>query len=358
MRLYIITGQPSGDLHASNLVRSLNKLEDNISVRGWGGERLLSEGIEVAKHISSISYMGILDVIKNLSSIKRNLEFCKNDILDFSPDAIILVDYPGFNLKIAEFAKKQGIKVFYYISPKVWAWNKSRVTKIKKYIDHLIVIFPFEVEFYKQYGIKANYFGNPLLDEIEKDINSFSFKSEKPIIALLPGSRKQEIDAILPEMLSIVNDFADFQFVISAVNTFNKEYYESFINDDIPIIFDNTYSILKKADYALVTSGTATLEAALFKVPQIVCYKTNWLTYMIGKILVKLEYISLVNILMNRNIVRELIQSELRSFNIKKELNNLMINKEEIRKEYSQLIDLLGEKGSSKRVAQFIIDTI
>ena len=359
MKYYIVTGEPSGDLHAANLVSELKKVDAKSVIRVWGGERLIAVGVSLAKHINETAFMGLWNVIKNLRTIKANLDFCKSDILSFNPDAIILVDYPGFNLKIAKFAKKNGIKVFYYISPKVWAWNKSRVPKIKKYVDHLIVIFPFEVDFYKKYGMEVAYVGNPLLDEIGKGNFKFSYKSDENIIALLPGSRKQEIEKNLPRMLEVVDDFPGYQFVIAATNTFSKEYYHQIIkNSKVDLVFEETYGLLSNADYALVTSGTATLETSLFKVPQVVCYKTNWLTYSIGKSLIKIDYLSLVNILMDKLVVKELIQSELNRQNLIFELNNIIKEKESIIKDYDRLINLLDKKGASKKAAQFIIDTI
>ena len=359
MKFYIITGEPSGDLHAANLVQELKKCNNNIKLRAWGGERLIAEGVELAKHIKDTAFMGLWEVIKNLGAIKENLNYCQKDILDYKPDALILVDYPGFNLKIAKFAKQQGIKVFYYISPKVWAWNKSRVAKIKKYVDELLVIFPFEVDFYHKYGMKVTYVGNPLLDEIAKGNFKFTYTTEKPIIALLPGSRKQEIEAILPEMLTIVSDYPNHQFVIAATNSFSKEYYQSFIKEkNGAFVFDETYGLLSKATAALVTSGTATLETALFKVPQVVCYKTNWLTYILAKNLIKIKYLSLVNILMDKLVVKELIQSDLNKNKLKQELNILLNDNKKIANDYAKLIDLLNKKGASKNAAEFIVKSI
>jgi len=355
MKFYIITGEPSGDLHAANLVQELKKCNNEIQLRAWGGERLIAEGVELAKHIKDTAFMGLWDVLKNLGAIKKNLNYCQKDILDYKPDALILVDYPGFNLKIAKFAKEQGIKVFYYISPKVWAWNKSRVAKIKKYVDELLVIFPFEVDFYHKYGMKVTYVGNPLLDEIAKGNFKFTYTTEKPIIALLPGSRKQEIESILPEMLAVVADYPNHQFVIAATNSFSKEYYQSFIKEkNGALVFDETYGLLSNATAALVTSGTATLETALFKVPQVVCYKTNWLTYILAKNLIKIKYLSLVNILMDKLVVKELIQSDLNKNKLKQELNILLNDNKKIANAYEQLIDLLNKKGASKNAAEFI----
>ena len=359
MKLYIITGEPSGDLHAANLIQELKKCNNDIQLRAWGGERLIAEGVELAKHIKDTAFMGLWDVLKNLGSIKKNLNYCQKDILNYKPDALILVDYPGFNLKIAKFAKQQGIKVFYYISPKVWAWNKSRVAKIKKYVDELLVIFPFEVDFYQKYGMKVTYVGNPLLDEIVKGNFKFTYTTEKPIIALLPGSRKQEIESIFPEMLKVVDAYPAHQFVVAATNTFSKQYYQSFMKEkNVALVFDETYGLLSNATAALVTSGTATLETAMFKVPQVVCYKTNWLTYYLAKNLIKIKYLSLVNILMDKLVVKELIQSDLNENRLKMEIDTLLNDNKEILKYYDKLSDLLNKKGASKNAAEFISVTI
>jgi len=359
MKLYIITGEPSGDLHAANLIQELKKCNNDIQLRAWGGERLIAEGVELAKHIKDTAFMGLWDVLKNLGSIKKNLNYCQKDILNYKPDALILVDYPGFNLKIAKFAKQQGIKVFYYISPKVWAWNKSRVAKIKKYVDELLVIFPFEVDFYQKYGMKVTYVGNPLLDEIVKGNFKFTYTTEKPIIALLPGSRKQEIESIFPEMLKVVDAYPAHQFVVAATNTFSKQYYQSFMKEkNVALVFDETYGLLSNATAALVTSGTATLETAMFKVPQVVCYKTNWLTYYLAKNLIKIKYLSLVNILMDKLVVKELIQSDLNESRLKMEIDTLLNDNKEILKYYDKLSDLLNKKGASKNAAEFISVTI
>ena len=359
MKLYIVTGEPSGDLHAANLVHELKIYNSIFKIRAWGGDRLIAEGVELAKHIKDIAFMGLWDVLKNFRTIKSNLDFCKKDILNFKPDAIILVDYPGFNLKIAQFAKQQGIKVFYYISPKVWAWNKSRVAKIKKYVDELLVIFPFEVDFYQKNGMKVTYVGNPLLDEIAKGNFKLTYQAEKPIIALLPGSRKQEIERILPQMLMIVNDFPTHQFVIAATNSFTKAYYQSFIKEkNVGLVFDETYGLLSNASAALVTSGTATLETSLFNVPQVVCYKANWISYILAKNLIKIKYLSLVNILMDKLVVTELIQSDLNQNKLKQELKLVLYKNENILLAYEKLKELLNKKGASKNAAQFIIKSI
>jgi len=359
LKLYIVTGEPSGDLHAANLVHELKIYNSTLKIRAWGGDRLIAEGVELAKHIKDTAFMGLWDVLKNLRIIKSNLDFCKTDILNFKPDAIILVDYPGFNLKIAQFAKQQGIKVFYYISPKVWAWNKKRVSKIRKHVDELLVIFPFEVDFYHKNGMKATYVGNPLLDEIAKGNFKLTYQAEKPIIALLPGSRKQEIERILPQMLTVVNDFPTHQFVLAATNSFSKAYYQSFIKEtNVVLVFDETYGILSNATAALVTSGTATLETALFNVPQVVCYKTNWLTYVLAKNLIKIKYLSLVNILMDKLVVKELIQSDLNQNKLKPELELVLDKNENILSAYKKLKEVLNKKGASKNAAKFILSSV
>jgi len=359
LRLYIVTGEPSGDLHAANLVCELKTYNSILKIRAWGGDRLIAEGVELAKHIKDTAFMGLWDVLKNLRTIKSDLDFCKQDILNFTPDAIILVDYPGFNLRIAQFAKQQGIKVFYYISPKVWAWNKRRVSKIRKYVDKLLVIFPFEVDFYQKNGVEATYVGNPLLDEIAKGNFKLTYQTEKPIIALLPGSRKQEIEHILPQMLTIVTDFPTHQFVIAGTDSFSKAYYQSFIKEkNVGLVFDKTYGLISNSTAALVTSGTATLETALFNVPQVVCYKTNWLTYVLARNLIKIKYLSLVNILMDKLVVKELIQSDLNQNKLQQELELVLDKNENILLAYKKLKEVLNKKGASKNAAKFIIDSI
>tara|TARA_B100002052_G_scaffold89372_1_gene82217 strand:+ start:16259 stop:17338 length:1080 start_codon:yes stop_codon:yes gene_type:complete len=359
VKYYIITGEPSGDIHASNLVSEIKLIDNNNQIRAWGGERLSAENISIAKNIKETSFMGLWNVIKNISKIKSNLSFCKRDIVNFNPDALILVDYPGFNLKIAEFAKNKGFKVYYYISPKVWAWNESRIAKIKSFIDHLIVIFPFEVDFFSKFNLNVAYFGNPLLDEISNNELKFSLKSVKPIIALLPGSRLQEIKSILPIMLSVIDYFPNYQFIIAANKMISLDIYKKIIdNKNVDLVFGETYGLLNNSKYALVTSGTATLETALFNVPQIICYRTNYLTYLIAKTIIKTKYISLVNILLNRLAVKELIQSQLNTQNLKKELDFIINDSRKIYQDYKILKKQLNEKGASKKIAEFIYSSI
>jgi len=359
LKYYIITGESSGDVHAANLVSEIKLLDKKSDIRAWGGQRLSNENVSIAKDIKKTSFMGFWNVIKNLNQIRRNLNFCKKDIISFSPDALILVDYPGFNLKIAEFAKRKKIKVYYYISPKVWAWNSSRINKIKSFVDTLFIIFPFEVDFYSKFNINAIYVGNPLLDEIKKNKNKLSLKVTKPIIALLPGSRLQEIKNILPAMLSVVDYFSEYQFVIAANDIIDLNVYNRIIkNKNVSIVVGETYGLLKNSKYALVASGTATLEAALFNVPQIVCYKTSYFSYLIAKLLIKTKYISLVNIILNRLVVKELIQNNLNSKRLKNELELMMKNSERIKNYYSQIRKKLGEKCASKKVAEIITSSI
>ena len=359
LKYYIITGESSGDVHAANLVSEIKLLDKKSVIRAWGGQRLSNENVSIAKDIKKTSFMGFWNVIKNLNQIRRNLNFCKKDIISFSPDALILVDYPGFNLKIAEFAKRKKIKVYYYISPKVWAWNSSRINKIKSFVDTLFIIFPFEVDFYSKFNINAIYVGNPLLDEIKKNKNKLSLKVTKPIIALLPGSRLQEITNILPAMLSVVDYFSEYQFVIAANDIIDLKVYNRIIkNKNVSIVVGETYGLLKNSKYALVASGTATLEAALFNVPQIVCYKTSYFSYLIAKLLIKTKYISLVNIILNRLVVKELIQNNLNSKRLKNELELMMKNSERIKNYYSQIRKKLGEKCASKKVAEIITSSI
>ena len=359
MKYYIITGESSGDVHAANLVSEIKLLDKKSDIRAWGGQRLSNENVSIAKDIKKTSFMGFWNVIKNLNQIRRNLNFCKKDIISFSPDALILVDYPGFNLKIAEFAKRKKIKVYYYISPKVWAWNSSRINKIKSFVDTLFIIFPFEVDFYSKFNINAIYVGNPLLDEIKKNKNKLSLKVTKPIIALLPGSRLQEITNILPAMLSVVDYFSEYQFVVAANDIIDLNVYNRIIkNKNVSIVVGETYGLLKNSKYALVASGTATLEAALFNVPQIVCYKTSYFSYLIAKLLIKTKYISLVNIILNRLVVKELIQNNLNSKRLKNELELMMKNSGRIKNYYSQIRKKLGEKCASKKVAEIITSSI
>lgn len=364
MKYYLVAGEASGDLHGANLMKALKQEDAAADFRYFGGDKMQAEGGELVKHYADMAFMGFTEVIMNLRTIFKNLKACKTDLLAYQPDVLILIDFPGFNLKIAEFAKSKGIKVCYYISPKVWAWNQKRVLKIKRIVNHMFCILPFEVAFYKEWGMKVDYVGNPLLDEISQFLPNKTFKaehqlSEKPIIALLPGSRKQEIERLLPVMLSVVADFKECQFVIAAAPTFNAAYYQQFIGfKDVKLVFNQTYDLLTNAEAAIVASGTATLETALFKVPQVVVYKGGTISIAIARLLVKIRFISLVNLIVDRKIVTELIQEDCTREKVAAELN--LITKGEGRQQmlsdYEDLHQLMGKSGASEKTAKLIIE--
>jgi lipid-A-disaccharide synthase len=362
VKYYIIAGEASGDLHASNLMKELKKLDSGAQFRCWGGDLMKAQGAELVKHYRDLAFMGFTEVIMNLKTILGNIEFCKKDILGNRPDVLILVDYPGFNLRIAEFAKQQGIKVFYYISPQVWAWKQSRVHKIKRLVDKMFVILPFEKDFYRKFDYEVDFVGHPLLDAVQDDSlmpDSPEINTQKPVIALLPGSRKQEIATMLPLMLKMVNHYSEYQFIIAGAPSQTKEYYENFIRGaDVKIVYNQTYRLLKQAEAALVTSGTATLETALFGVPEVVCYKGGTISYMIARQLIKVKYISLVNLIMEKEIVKELIQNDLNEANLKTELDKLLNLKtrKELLENYSVLKEKLGGRGASAKTAELMIN--
>ena len=366
MKYYIIAGEASGDLHASNLIKELKCKDNAADFRCWGGDLMQEQGGVLVKHYRDLAFMGFVEVIFNLKTILNNISFCKKDILNYNPDALVLVDYPGFNLRIAEFAKAAGIKVFYYISPQIWAWKKSRVKKIKRDVSQMFVILPFEKEFYKNHGVDVDFVGHPLIDAIsnylrKSDISSFKANNNleaKPIIAILPGSRKQEILKMLPIMLSIIKEFKDYQFVVAAGSSIPIELYENIIKDsEVKIVVDRTYDLLRSAEAGLITSGTATLETALFELPEIVCYKANAISFLIAKSIVKIKFISLVNLVMDKEIVKELIQKELNTKNLIHELKELLENKKkrkEISENYKILKEKLGDSGASEKTASLI----
>ncbi len=361
MKYYIIAGEASGDLHASNLIKELKVLDTNAQFRCWGGDLMTAQGADLVKHYRDLAFMGFTEVLMNLPTILNNIKFCKKDILEHKPDVLILVDYPGFNLRIAEYAKTIGIKVFYYISPQIWAWKQSRVHKIKKVVDKMFVILPFEKEFYQRFNYNVDFVGHPLLDAVENyagQSNHLSVQTNKPIIALLPGSRKQEITSMLPIMLSMVKHYKNYQFVIAAAPSQKKEFYQTFIGDlDVQLVFGETYQLLQKSEAALVTSGTATLETALFGIPEVVCYKGGAISYAIAKQLVKVKYISLVNLIMDEEIVKELIQNELNENNLKIELDKLLNTQSRIKMlaQYTKLKMKLGGSGASGKTAELMI---
>jgi lipid-A-disaccharide synthase len=358
MKYYIIAGEASGDLHGSNLIKELHGLDQEASIRSWGGDKMQKAGSELVKHYRDLAFMGFAEVVKNLPAIFNNLKFCKEDIIRFQPDVLILIDYPGFNLRIAKWAKKKGFRVIYYISPQVWAWKEGRVRSIKKVVDKMLVILPFEEQFYQRWDYKVVYVGHPLVQVINEYRNQHTSisKPSKQIIALLPGSRKQEVLKKLPVMLQVIKYFPDYQFVIAKAPSLDNEFYQAILNDaslDITIHPD-TYGVLSIASAALVTSGTATLETALFQVPEVVCYKGSKVSYMIAKRLVKIKYISLVNLIMDKEVVTELIQDELNETNLKRELDKLLndpAKKEQLRKDYTDLKNLLQQQGNASATA-------
>lgn len=367
MKYYIIAGEASGDLHASNLMKSLLKTDSSVEFRFWGGDLMENvAGKKPVKHYKELAFMGFLEVARNLRTILRNIKFCKEDLQQYEPDVLILVDYPGFNLRIAEFAKKLGFKVIYYISPQLWAWKEGRVEKIKKFVDEMLVILPFEKDFYKKHGVNAHFVGHPLLDAIcelpEIDVDKFKRDhslNDKEIIALLPGSREQEVSKMLELMLSVRPKFKDYQFVIAGAPSLPKEFYQKFVDENVHFVSNRTYDLLRCSKAALVTSGTATLETALLNIPEVVCYRSSTISYEIGKRVVKnLKYISLVNLIMDQKIVTELIQSELTAENLTTELD--LILKEDGRatmlRNFSILRDKLGGAGASDLAAELIIN--
>jgi lipid-A-disaccharide synthase len=367
MKYYLIAGEASGDMHGSNLIKALRKLDADAQMRCWGGQLMQAAGADLVKHYKDLAFMGFVEVVKNLGTILKNIQFCKQNILDFKPDALILIDYPGFNLRIAAWAKTQNIPVFYYISPQIWAWHTSRVHKIKQIVDKMFVILPFEKDFYRKYDYDVDFVGHPLLDMIQncqKPPNWLEKKglNQQQIVALLPGSRKQEILSVLPEMLSVIQDFPTCQFVIAGAPSQPIALYHSvlaksgFKVDAIKIIQNETYSLLQHATAALVTSGTATLETALFNVPQVVCYKGGAISFAIAKRLVKLKYISLVNLIMEQEIVKELIQKDLNYLNLRHALETVFKNRSEIQAEYVLLRQKLGNEGASERTAKLLLD--
>ena len=366
MKYYIIAGEASGDLHASNLMKAL-KMEDPQAVfRCWGGDMMQEQGGEIVKHYRDLAFMGFAEVVMHLRTILRNIKFCKKDIVAWQPDVVILVDYPGFNLRIADFVKQQAIKVFYYISPQIWAWKEGRVEKIKKTVDRMFVILPFEKAFYHKHHYEVDFIGHPLLDALQGRLPEHNFRAKngldgKPIIALLPGSRKQEINKMLPELAKVVPLFPEHQFLVAGLKHIGEAFYSKHLSyPNIKLVIDQTYSLLENADAALVTSGTATLETALFKVPQVVCYKGSWLSYQIGKSLVKVKYIALVNLIMDRPVVKELIQSQLKTANLTTELQQLLNGerRQEIMRDYDELIVKLGGPGASAKAAKLMVDEL
>ncbi|MBO7616924.1 MAG: lipid-A-disaccharide synthase [Bacteroidales bacterium] len=370
MKYYIIAGEASGDLHASNLVAEIKKKDKKAEFRGCGGDLMKAQGVDLLKHYRTMAYMGFVEVAVNLRKVLGNIALCKNDILEYQPDVVILVDYPGFNFRIADFAHEKGFKVIYYISPQLWAWKRRRVRKIKRSVDKMLVILPFEEEFYKRYGVDVTYVGNPLLDEQAKFgtsnrsifLRRNSLGEKREIIAMLPGSRKQEVKRMLPVMLKVVPRFPEYQFVIAGVSSLDKALYKKIIgNSDVFLIENQTYELLQNSSAAMVTSGTATLETALFSVPEVVCYKATGISYLLAKWMIKVKFISLVNLVMGKEVVKELIQGDLTEHNIVKELELLLRNgkrQRQLLEDYEELKGRLGSAGASEKAAEVIINAM
>ncbi len=369
MKYYIIAGEASGDLHGSNLMKNIFIEDPKAEIRFWGGDLMQEAGGTLVKHFRDLAFMGFIEVVANLKTILNNIKICKTDILSFNPDVIIFIDYPGFNMRIAKWAKKLNIKTHYYISPQIWAWKENRIKSIKRDVDKMYVILPFEKDFYeKKHNFPVEFVGHPLIDAIHnrKVSDPIVFKKEnnldeRPIISLLPGSRKQEISKMLSEMLSVVDDFKDYQFVIAGAPSQDFEFYKQFLtNESVHFVSNKTYDLLSVSHAALVTSGTATLETALFKVPEVVLYKGSWASYQIAKRIITLKYISLVNLIMDKEVVKELIQDNCNKKQIKLELTKIL--SEDYRKtlldNYDLLEQKLGGEGASSKTAHLIYSSI
>lgn len=370
MKYYIIAGEASGDLHASNLVAEIKKKDKKAEFRGCGGDLMKAQGVELLKHYRTMAYMGFVEVAVNLRKVLGNIAQCKKDIVAYHPDVVILVDYPGFNLRIADFAHENGLKVVYYISPQIWAWKRRRVHKIKRSVDKMLVILPFEEEFYRRYGVDVTFVGNPLLDELAKVgtgnrsifLRRNSLGERREIIALLPGSRRQEVKRTLPVMIKVASHFPDYQFVIAGISSLDKSLYKDIMGQsDVFFVENQTYELLQNSSAAMVTSGTATLETALFSIPEVVCYKATGFSYRLAKWMIKVKFISLVNLIMDREVVKELIQGDMNEDNLVKELDQLLHNGKRQRKlleDYEELKDKLGNVGASEKAAGIICESV
>ena len=369
MKYYLIAGEASGDLHGSNLMRALAEIDPQAQFRFWGGDRMEAVGGKLIKHYRDLAFMGFWEVVTNLRTILRNIELCKGDITAYQPDALIFIDYPGFNMRIAKWAKRQGIPTHYYISPQIWAWKENRIKAIRRDVDAMYVILPFEKDFYEgKHQYPVHFVGHPLLDAIaaRREVSMEVFKrenglDERPIIALLPGSRKQEIAKMLSVMLSVVGSYHPYQFVIAGAPSLRYDFYRQFIREEnVHFVSGKTYDLLSHAHAALVTSGTATLETALFRVPEVVCYRGNWISYQIAKRVISLKYISLVNLIMDAPVVTELIQGDLNTRNLKVELDKLLdpAYRDKLQRDYQALRERLGNEGASRRTAQAIYNSL
>ena len=368
-KLFFIAGEASGDLHASNLAAALLRANPELKLMGWGGELMEQEGVEIRKHYRDLAFMGFWEVVKNLKTIFKNIELCKQQISEEKPSALVLIDYPGFNLRIAKWAKEMGIPVYYYIAPQIWAWKENRVHQIKKNVTELFAVLPFEKEFYSKKGMDVHFVGHPLLDEVKKRkrLESNSFRNQfhlddRPIVALLPGSRKQEVKRMLEVMLKLELKYPNYQFIIAGAPSLRPEFYQSLIGEQkTKLVFGVTYDLFEAAEAAMVTSGTATLEAALLNCPEVVCYKANPISYFIAKQLVKIKFISLVNLLLDREAVRELIQFEWNLNQASQELDAILnggMKREHILASYQELRMKLGDGGASDKTAQLLLESL
>lgn len=368
MKLYIIAGEASGDLHGSNLIKALKAKKADLDIRAWGGDLMESAGATIVKHYRELAFMGFYEVLLNIRTILKNIRLCKNDVQTFKPDALILIDYPGFNLRIAKWARQNNIRVLYYIAPQVWAWKENRIHAMKAHIEHLFVVLPFEKSYFEQHNMPVTFVGHPLLDQIsisqesKREFETKNKLSSKPIVALLPGSRKQEIKTMLPIMLSVADFYPDYQFVVAGAPSQNESFYREIAGSkNFTLLFGQTSEILRHAQAGLITSGTATLEAGIYKVPQVVCYKGSAISYQIAKRLVKIKYISLVNLILDRPAVKELIQHELNTLQLRNELDMLLQNenhRNRIQLDYDELHSLLGGAGASERTANAMLKII
>jgi len=364
MKYYLIAGERSGDTHAAHLLRELKAQDPAADFRYWGGDQMEAEGGHLVRHYRELAVMGFWETATSLLKFRGFLKQCQADILAYRPDVLLLVDYGGFNLRMAAWAKAQGITVFYYISPKIWAWNQSRVEKIKVVVDKMFVILPFEEEFYQRFDYKVDYIGNPTADEVTSFRPNPEFMAQhgldpnRQIIAVLPGSRKQEIEEMLHEMLAVLPAFQEYQFVVAGVSNLDRGYYQHFERNGIKLVFDQAFDLLSRASAALVTSGTATLETALFNVPQVVCYRTSGLTYLIGKAVIKVPYISLVNLIVGRAVVAEFIQGGFTARNLLDELKRLLTDQAYIAQQragYAELREKLGEHSAARQAAALMV---
>lgn len=370
-KYYIIAGEASGDLHGGNLIHAVKQQDPDADIRCWGGDKMQAAGGILVKHYRDLAFMGFIEVVRNLGTILKNLKFCKQDILAFKPDVLVLIDYPGFNLRIAQWAKEQQIKVVYYISPQVWAWKENRVKRMKQCIDEMIVILPFEKAYFKEkWNWDVTYVGHPLIEEIARKravgsdlviTDAAGNENNKPVIALLPGSRKQEIEKKLPVMLEVSKAFPGYQFAVAQAPSLDSSFYHTYTRQypNVSIVNNRTYDLLMQSKAALVTSGTATLETALFGVPEVVCYKGSEISYQIARRVISIKYISLVNLIMDKEVVKELIQKEMNVNNLTRELNKLLNNEatqRQISEDYIQLQNILNAGGNaSAKAAEIII---